>query len=150
MKKSNRPSAIGSLVKKDVGAGVDAPSDESVQKQVRRRWARCAGAAADLSFPLLFRSGRLVVYTRSPVWATELLHRQRGLLAELSDLGADRMVVRNTPAMLAAPRPAGRELRVSPTNQKNIALTAHRLRHPGLRAAVERLARRVATEEPEE
>ena len=135
---------MGNLVRRNSGAGRDAPEDESVQEEIRLRWARCAGNAAELSTPLLFRSGRLVVYTRSPIWATELLHQQQRILAALSDLGARKMVVRTTPAMLSAPRPAGRQARVSSASQKNISLTAHRLKHPGLRAAVERLARRVA------
>lgn len=150
MKKLNHASVMGELVRRNSGAGRDAPEDESVQEEIRLRWAHCAGNAAGLSVPLLFRSGRLVVYTRSPVWATELLHQQQRILSALSDLGARKMVVRTTPSMHPAPRPAGREARVSSTSQKNIAQTAHRLRHPGLRAAVERLAKRVTVKDGDE
>ncbi len=150
MKKLNHTSVLGDLVRRNTGAGRDVPEDESVQEEIRRRWARCAGNAAGLSTPLLFRSSRLVVYTRSPIWATELLHQQQRILAALSDLGARKMVVRTTPSMHSAPRPTGRPARVSSASQKNIARTAHRLQHPGLRAAVEKLARRVEVKDDDE
>lgn len=137
---------VGQLVRRNIGPSEDSPVAESVQAQIRRVWGRCAGNAAAASFPLLFASGRLVVYTRSSIWANELRHRQATILDALDRFGATRMEVRATPAPLSPPRPDPRTVRISTTNQKGISITARNIRHPGLRSAVERLARRAAGE----
>ncbi len=135
---------IGELARNCFRTHKDSPMDESVQQVLQRRWVRCAGNAASFSFPLLFRSGRLVAYTLSPVWATELRHQQQRIMTTLADLGVNKVVVRITPTIQPVPAPPRRQVRVSASSQKTLFQSLHHLSHPDLRAAVERLARRAA------
>ena len=139
--------SIGGLARGNIGPSDDAPVAEPIQAQIRKRWDGCAGKAAASSFPLLFRSGRLVVYTRSAIWATELRHHQDRILTELAPYGVARVDVRNTPAPLSPARPKGRNIKVSASNRKGISLTARHVEHPGLKSALERLARRADGDE---
>lgn len=134
--------SVGRLVRRNIGQSEDAPMAESIQEDIRTRWGRCAGNAAAASFPLLFQSGRLVVYTRSAIWATELRHRQNSILEALKEFGVTRVDVRATPAPLSPKRPAAREVRVSSSSRRGISMTARNVRHAGLKSALERLARR--------
>ena len=134
--------SVGRLARQNIGPSEDAPMSEEIQNRIRSQWGRCAGNAAAAAFPLLFRSGRLVVYTRSAVWATELRHRQQIILTALEPLGVTRVDVRNTPAPLSPHRPTAREVKVSESNRKGISLTAQNVGHSGLKSALERLARR--------
>ncbi len=147
MRKIKHPKAIRDLLPRDVGAGQDVPAGDDRQAQIRSRWSKCAGRAAVMSHPLLFESGRLVVYTRSAIWATELRHQQRRILSTLEPFGVTKLVVRATPAPLSPPRPPKREVTVSASSRRGIALTARHIEHAGLKAAMERLARRAAGEE---
>jgi hypothetical protein len=144
MRKKKDLRLITELLPRDIAAGQDAPADREHQDAVRAQWGDCAGRAAPLSMPLLFRSGRLVVYTGSAVWATELRLQQRRILAALAPIGVTRMDIRTTPAPLSPPRPVRHALPVSRSSRHNMSSTADHLGHPPLRAAMQRLARRAA------
>ena len=120
----------------------DRPIGGVTQTELERRWPRCAGPAADTSFPLLFRSGRLVVFTESAIWATELRHQQRGLIEALADLGMTTLEVRAIPRIFPPPRARRRNIALSMRNSQAMAISAEGLDHPALREAVKRIAAR--------
>ncbi len=144
MKKINSAKAIGDLVSDYVLGQKDPPMSETVQQILQQRWLQHAGNAGIHSQPLLFQSGRLVVYTLSPIWATELRHQQHKIMSGLADLGATHFTIRTTPTVAANSGPVRRQVRVSSEAQQNIALVAKHLNHRELRNALTRLAQRAA------
>ena len=135
-------SAISQFVSSTI-AGIDNPSaDPATQKELERRWMKCAGRAAPHSFPQLFINGRLVVFTESPIWATELRYDSNSLLKALADLGVTVIEFKNIPKIFTPPQPAKRKIVLSGENCQVLDKTASRLKHDGLRVALKRLAQK--------
>ncbi|MGI9309955.1 MAG: DciA family protein, partial [bacterium] len=63
----------------------DAPAPSDAQRRLGAFWRAHLGAAARCSEPLLFASGRLVVFVESAAWGTEIRHRAPSLIAALAE-----------------------------------------------------------------
>ncbi|MGI9319479.1 MAG: DciA family protein [bacterium] len=120
----------------------DSPVGEHIQQQLVDRWPGCAGRAAIWSYPLLFRSGRLVVFTESAIWATELRHQKQAIEDGLIGLGIKQIIVRASPQVFPRKNTRIRKVNLSLGNSQNMSKTASKLEHEGLREAVIRLSRR--------
>ncbi len=134
--------SVSSLLRTQLTNTDDGPVDQAMQQQLLDRWPRCAGKAAMWSFPLLFRSGRLVIFTESAIWATELRHQRQTIENGLAGLGVNQIVVRASPEVFPKRNNIHRAVRLSRGNSENMSKTASRLKHPGLKDAIIRLARR--------
>ena len=120
----------------------DSPAEQLLQQQLKDRWATCAGRAAPWSFPLLFRSGKLVIFTESAIWATELRHQRQAIENGLIDLDITQIIVRASPAIFPRNSESTRNISLSGDNGRNMSKTASKLTHQGLKEAVIRLSRR--------
>jgi hypothetical protein len=134
--------SISNLIQSIAVESDDGPAEPSLQQLLKARWAECAGRAAPWSFPLLFRSGRLVIFTESAIWATELRHQRQTIENGLRDLDINQITVRASPGIFPRNSRRTRKLRLSRGNGQNMSKTALKLKHPGLREAVIRLSRR--------
>ena len=65
----------------------DVPAADSVQRELARCWRQQAGTAASHSQPLLFTSGRMVVFAESASWGNEIRHRTHSLTEALTARG---------------------------------------------------------------
>lgn len=133
---------VSNLIQDLVVESDDSPADQILQQQLKDRWATCAGRAAPWSFPLLFRSGKLVIFTESAIWATELRHQRQAIENGLNDLGINQIIVRASPNILPKNSKRTRNISLSLNNGQNMSKTASKLTHQGLREAVIRLSRR--------
>lgn len=133
---------LSSLIEPLMPGGGDQPIGGATQAELERRWPRCAGRAAELSFPLLFRSGRLVIFTESAIWATELRHQAKAIETALDDLGVTATDIRATPQIFPQRRRYQRKLSLSDSSARNMGVTAEGLTDPDLRQALKRLATR--------
>ncbi len=147
--KDQRPkefSSVGGLIRDLLGDQLhdseNAPEREEVQAEIRRLWGRCAGRAADASIPLLFRSGRLVIFTESAIWATELRHQQSAIRKELESFNIKEIEVKARPGILPPARPNYRQATLSEKSRHHLQSTASRLNHKGLRNALQRLSQK--------
>ena len=120
----------------------DGPADQELQRLLLDRWSECAGKAAISSFPLLFRSGRLVIFTDSAIWATELRHRRQAIEAGLGDIVVTEISVRVSPTVFSKKIRGSRKVHLSRKNGMHLSNSASTLKHSGLRDAVIRLSRR--------
>jgi hypothetical protein len=150
MRKIKDLRSIAELLPRDIAPGQDAPAPDDQQEVVRSRWSQCAGRAAPMSTPLLFRSGRLVVYTPSATWATELRYMRRQILSALAPVGVIQMDIRATPQPVTPPRMGRHANALSQSSQHSLAMTAEHLTHSSLRSAMQRLANRVVGDEKAE
>lgn len=146
MRKIKDLRSIAELLPQDMAPGQDAPAPVDQQEVVRSRWGECAGRAAPMSTPLLFKSGRLVVYTASATWATELRYLRRQILSALAPVGVTQMDIRATPQPVTPPRMGRHANTLSQSSQRSLVMTAEHLTHSPLRSAMQRLANRVVGE----
>ena len=86
----------------------EVPVSDHAQRELARCWGLEAGAAAHHSRPLLFTSGRLVVFAESASWGSEIRHRAQRLTHALAGHGIalNRIEVKILPD---APPPGGPE-----------------------------------------
>lgn len=80
---------LSNLLAAVLPSGGEAPAPDPVQRKLVRCWGRQAGAAAAHSRPLLFTSGRLVVFAESASWGNEIRHRAHRLMEALAGDGFD-------------------------------------------------------------
>ena len=79
--------SISSLLKTVLPSVGEVPAADSLQQKLARCWPQQAGAAAAHSQPLLFASGRLVVFVESASWGNEIRHRSQSLITALLENG---------------------------------------------------------------
>ena len=120
-------SAISRLLKTKLTALDNPTADPATQKELERRWPRCAGRAGAWSFPQLFTDGRLVVFTESPIWATELRHHGESIIESLEDLGVIRIELRNIPKLFPASRQPVRNPVLSRENSRIMTSSTKKL-----------------------
>ncbi|MGR3983979.1 MAG: DUF721 domain-containing protein [Gammaproteobacteria bacterium] len=86
----------------------DCPAPRAAQLQLARCWRDHLGAAGAHSRPLLFTSGRLVVFVEAASWGNEIRHRAHSLAEALRarGIGVRAIEVKTQPGMLAQPRQA--------------------------------------------
>lgn len=66
---------LSNLLKTALPAAGEVPVAEAVQQKLNRCWLQQTDAAAIHGHPLLFTSGRLVVFVASAAWGNEIRHR---------------------------------------------------------------------------
>ena len=135
-------SSVSSLLRNLSLDSDDSPAEQETQQSLLNRWPECAGKAAIFSFPLLFRSGRLVVFTDSAIWATELRHQIHAIKKGLADIAVTQITVRVSPNLFSRQRRPPRKICLSRENGVHLSKSASALKHQGLKHAVIRLSRR--------
>ena len=79
--------ALSKLLETVLPSAADVPAADSLQQKLAHCWQQQAGTAAGYSRPLLFTSGRLVVFVESASWGNEIRHRSQSLLDALVENG---------------------------------------------------------------
>ena len=126
-------------------AAAERPADDAAQRRLADFWARHFGPAAARSTPLLFASGRLVVFVDAAAWGHEIRHRAPGLLQELTRNGiaANSITVKTRPPPPPPPpRKTRPPFRLSPASAAHLKSLAETIDHPPLAQALRRLAKR--------
>ncbi len=142
--RDNRFSPVSALVGSQIGNYLEdpelSPEPDAIQQIIRQRWGKCAGPAADASFPLLFRDGRLVIFTESAIWATELRHQQQSIIDQLAEFDIRRIEVKPRPAKDVNSKKQWKNAEISETSRRHLRTTAQKVRHEGLREALNKLS----------
>jgi len=131
---------VSSLLQRHIQRAEDPPAAPSTQSSLCSKWGHCAGRAAAFSHPILFRSGRLIVFTESPIWATEIRHHLAEIESALSEFNIEQIDIRTSPPFFAQKSPKVRQMVLSERNRKGLQLSAGSLSHQGLREAITKLA----------
>jgi len=129
-------------------AGGERPAADPVQQRLADFWPGHLGAAGLHSWPLLFTSGRLVVFVEAAAWGHEIRHRAPGLLDALRRHGipARTITVKTRPPSPLPPRKTRARFRLSPHSAQHIVQLAERIEHPPLARALLSLAKRASAE----
>lgn len=127
-------------------AGGERPAADPVQQRLADFWPKHLGAAAMHSWPLLFTSGRLVVFVEAAAWGHEIRHRAPGLLDALGRHGipARDITVKTRPPSPPPPRRTRPRFRLPPHSARHLVQLAERIKHPPLARALLSLAKRAA------
>ena len=141
------PQRISTLLAAVLPSAGDIPAPAGVQRQLADFWREHSGAAGMHSWPLLFTSGRLVVFAESASWGMEIRHRSDSLMTALAEHGIRVSVieVKTRPGSfgsLIGARKTGNPPRLSPKNAGQIESLAETIDHPRLKQSLLRLARR--------
>lgn len=131
--------AISTLIQKNLQHYDNRPVAAEIQTALTRKWLQCAGRAAPFSYPLLFQSGRLVIFTQSAVWSTELRHQIQHIQKQLTDFQFDTVEIKVMPSRVAPSPPAKIKRTISNRNKAALKALSRQLKHPGLKAALSRL-----------
>ncbi|MGR3914204.1 MAG: DUF721 domain-containing protein [Gammaproteobacteria bacterium] len=83
--------------------GCDCPAPRTAQLRLAQFWREHLGATGAHSRPLLFASGRLVVFAESAAWGNEIRHRAPSLMNALRAGGIEARAidVKTQPEMAA-------------------------------------------------
>ena len=128
-------------------AGGERPVAGPVQQRLADFWPGHLGAAGMHSWPLLFTSGRLVVFVEAAAWGHEIRHRAPGLLDDLGRHGISARTITvkmHPPSPPPPPRKPRARLRLSPHSARHIAQLAESIAHPPLARALISLAKRAS------
>ena len=125
----------------------DPPADDFLQDSLVEYWNEHVGIAAPHTYPLLFQSGRLVVFCDSAVWATQIRHQKPSLLRQLNDnnFNINDIFPKIRPASSPRPRTDRNSKKINPLSESNstaIRDLAADVGHRGLRESLFRLANR--------
>lgn len=141
------PRRIGAFLTGGLSRAVAAYLDEATR--LRAAWqAHVPEPLASHTEPVRLSGGVLVVHADTPVWASRLRQQQPTLVSRLARepllarLSGIRIKV--MPRSEAEPRPASRPASrppLSPETSRLLQSVANGILHPGLRAALLRLAR---------
>lgn len=116
-------------------------------KPFQQAWRNIVPSTAyDYIRPAFYRDGKLTVWVRSPVWANWIRHRQQWIISRIHDLELRKplprvhtLIVRLAPEKGAGPALDPRKPREE--TSRSIEQSARTIDDPGLRAALEQLAR---------
>ena len=133
--------SISTLIQSNLDHYADPPARPEIQSALSRKWLQCAGRAAPFSYPLLFQSGRLVIFTQSPVWSTELRHQIQDIKLHLSDFNFGEVEIKVIPQRIAATKPEKVKRQISTRNKAVLSSSAERLSHTGLSEVMARLGK---------
>jgi len=120
-----------------------------VQKALEYRWLQTAGRAAPFCHPLLFRSGKLVIYTQSPVWSTEVRHHLPDIKQHLCGFDLTDVEIRVIPQREIRTRKKPPKQQISERNRSALQSSARSLKHQGLGNALHRLAEKLERKPPD-
>ncbi len=143
----NGPKPIAKLLGRVLPAAGDVPASPAIQRRLVELWRKELGAAGARSLPLLFTSGRLVVFAESAAWGNEIRHRAPSLQAALAGQGiaVEAIEVKTQPPAALPARKTKkppRLFRLSKENAEHIQSLAATIDYPPLKRALRRLAGR--------
>ena len=136
---------ISGLVRQELAHCEDLPVVPYIQEKLKKSWRKQASDAVMHTFPILFDSGKLVIYCESSVWSTSLRHRSKSLLQKMQADGIPvesvkiKLLPSGTIAISHAPQSNPPDA-PNPRNAALLANTARTLTHPGLKRALIRLS----------
>ena len=135
---------ISSLLEKILPRTGDVPVSADQQQRLARCWREQCGVAGRHGQPLLFTSGRLVVFVESAAWGNEIRHRAHSLQAALAGRGVPvrAIEVKVQPDSFTPPRKPAGTPKLSAENAEQIAQVAETIDHPQLKLALHKLAKR--------
>jgi hypothetical protein len=138
---------ISGLLKNSYPISKDPPVDEFLQNSLVEYWNEHAGIAAAHTYPLLFQSGRMVVFCDSAVWATQIRHQKPSLLRQLNDSNftINDISPKIRPVSSLRPQQGDSSNKMNPLSEKNsneIRNLASSIGHSGLRKSLIHLAKR--------
>ncbi len=140
-----------SIAREIMSVSKDPPVAESVQQSLLDYWQKQIGIAAPHTYPLLFQSGRLVVFCNSAVWATQIRHQTPSLLRQLHDspfkVSDINTKIRPVSSLQSAvDYPARKSNPISKDNANALRHLATKVRHSGLRKSLLQLAKKAFRE----
>ena len=135
---------ISTLVQQVLPDCADPLSDNAIQQKLKEKWIEVAGNAGIYSFPLLFQSGRVVIFTDSSIWANDIRSRSSSLkdCLQASFPQITSLEIKNRPLQVNNTTPSGFKPEISQIQGNNIKTTSSRISHSGLKKAMLRLAKR--------
>lgn len=138
------PVPISKLLAAVLPSAGDMPASNDTQRQLARFWRTQLGDAGMQSQPLLFASGRLVVFAESAAWGNEIRHRSERLIRALAQQGikVNVLKVKTRPGSFIPARKTGKPPELSPKNAEQIELLAATIAHPQLKQSLLKLAKR--------
>ena len=124
----------------------DQPVAEPLQQSLIHYWQTQIGIAAPYTQPLLFQSGRLVVFCNSAVWATQMRHQAPSLLRQLNEnnFKVSGVTIQIRPLAMAQPAVAHATIKSNPISKASANTLRHlatKIGHNGLRESILRLAK---------
>jgi hypothetical protein len=142
---------ISGMLKNSYPVSKDPPADDFLQNSLVEYWNEHAGIAAPHTYPLLFQSGRLVVFCDSAIWATQIRHQKPSLLRQLNDNNFNINDIFPKIRPVSSPRPQAEDSSnkmdsLSERNSNAIRNLAAGIEHSGLRKSLIRLAKRTEKE----
>ncbi len=148
---------IANLLRTALPTHGDRPIESVAQTRLLRLWNEKLqlGAVNLHSFPLLFTSGRLVVFVESSAWGAEIRHQTQRLTQMLAGYGVHvhSVTVKNRPPAFVKPHqpkptPKPTATRLSAENAAQIKHLAAQIRHPQLQQALLKLAEHALPSSP--
>ncbi len=141
---------IKSVIENSLTVSKDRPVAEHLQQSLSGYWREQVGIAAPHSYPLLFQSGRLVVFCDSAAWATQIRHQKPSLLRQLNDnnFKISDINIKIRPASSFRPLTNHFGKKVNPISKDNanaICDLATKVGHSGLRESLFQLSKRSDT-----
>ena len=141
---------IKRVIKNSLPVSEDRPAVERLQQSLSDYWRKQIGIAAAHTYPLLFQSGRLVVFCDSAAWATQIRHQKPSLLRQLNDhnfkISDINIKIRPASSPQTRGNYCGKKIEpISTDNATAICDLAAKVGHRGLRQSLFHLAKRSAT-----
>ncbi len=129
------------------GNSSDPPADQASQQRVIEVMNKVLGQSAQFLMPTLFQSGRLLLLTNAPVWASHIKNRQQSIIDEAAvmELSITEIKVKVQPVNNDYADQAAPEIKRSLSTQSlsSIEETSKAIDNPKLKQAFDRLQKRI-------
>lgn len=117
------------------------------QNQLDSFWNSDSGIIAAYTRPLLYESGRLVVFCDSPAWATQVRHQTPSLVRQLAEhsFTVSELVVKIIPESVPTidkKQSYSNDVKLSGKNAQSMESLSQKLSHKGLRHSLKNLAKK--------
>ncbi|WP_423907568.1 DciA family protein [Candidatus Spongiihabitans sp.] len=142
--------SIAGMIKNSLPISKDPPVVEHLQQSLIDYWREQVGIAAPHTRPLLFQSGRLVVFCDSAAWATQIRHQKPSLSRQLNDnnFKISDINIKIRPASSFRPLANHSRKKINPISKDNanaICDLATKIGHSELRKSLLQLSKRCRT-----
>ena len=133
---------VADLLPSTTTGTADRPVSDATRDRLLDVWKSSLREVGLNSWPLLFRSGRLVAFCESPVWGSTLRHRAPAVLGQLRTAGfnVERIDVRVRPGLFEPTGRPGKTAVITRQQARGIDAAAGGIQHEGLRNALRNLA----------
>jgi len=124
----------------------DPPASAAAQATLQGLFEDLLGQSARFIQPVLFRSGRLIVYAQAAIWGQHIQHRHASLLerCKQSGLHVTKVEVKIRPARGSAPSPRSNAIHYNPQSvSKQLDKLAAQTSQDKLKQTLLRLAERI-------